>query len=162
MEIGRSQSSTQSLSSTIRDYVYENGRRYHRYAEGKYISPNDELEQDRLDLAHYLSLLVLNGNLFTAPLPPDPHHILDCGTGTGIWAFDIADKFKSARVVGVDLSPIQPPWVPPNCVFEVDDLSVDWSYPMVTATSRSRSLPPAARRNLTRVRAGPLRLHPLP
>ncbi|RJE17286.1 hypothetical protein PHISCL_10377, partial [Aspergillus sclerotialis] len=29
---------------------YENGRRYHGYREGEYMMPNDDREQDRLDL----------------------------------------------------------------------------------------------------------------
>lgn len=31
-------------------------------------------------------------------------------------------------MLGVDLSPIQPEYVPPNCVFEVDDIDDDWVY----------------------------------
>lgn len=31
--------------------------------------------------------------------------------------------------MGNDLSPIQPQWVPPNCVFEVDDFTKPWTYP---------------------------------
>jgi methylase of polypeptide subunit release factors len=41
-----------------------------------------------------------------------PHKILDVGTGTGIWAIDAGDLFPSAEVIGVDLSPIQPNWMP--------------------------------------------------
>ncbi len=50
------------------------------------------------------------------------------GTGTGIWAIDFADEFPSAIVIGTDLSPIQPTWVPPNCKFIVDDLENEWLY----------------------------------
>ena len=32
-----------SVSSSIYDYVVENGRTYHRYKEGKYMLPNDEV-----------------------------------------------------------------------------------------------------------------------
>jgi ubiquinone/menaquinone biosynthesis C-methylase UbiE len=121
-------SSTQSVSSSVRDYVYENGRRYHRYSEGKYLLPNDESEQDRLDLYHFIHITVLNGKLHLADIGDSPHNILDCGTGTGIWALDMAEVFPSAQVIGVDLSPIQPEWVLPNCKFEVDDLELDWTY----------------------------------
>ena len=86
------------------------GRRYHRYAEGKYALPNDEKEQDRLDLAHHHALLLMKGNLYFAPISDKPQRILDCGTGTGIWVLDMADSFPSAQVTGVDLSPIQPKW----------------------------------------------------
>lgn len=32
-----------SLTSTITDYIYRNGRRYSRYREGIYPLPNDEV-----------------------------------------------------------------------------------------------------------------------
>jgi trans-aconitate methyltransferase len=50
------------------------------------------------------------------------------GTGTGIWAIQFADEFPSAEVIGIDLSPIQPTWIPPNCKFLIDDLESDWLY----------------------------------
>jgi SAM-dependent methyltransferase len=43
-------------------------------------------------------------------------------------ASDIADAFPAATVTGVDLSPIQPNWVPPNCMFEVDDVTLPSTY----------------------------------
>jgi hypothetical protein len=40
--------STQSLSSSINAYVFENGRRYHSYfGVDKNMQPTDEIEQDR-------------------------------------------------------------------------------------------------------------------
>ncbi|KDN60043.1 putative methyltransferase domain-containing protein [Colletotrichum sublineola] len=125
---------TGSISSSIFHYQYENGRRYHAYREGQYVLPNDDQEQERLDLQHHIWRLLLGGNLFTAPLPPPDHpdvsdmRILDLGTGTGIWAIDMADEFPSAHVYGVDLSPIQPEWVPTNCKFHVDDYEDEWTY----------------------------------
>ena len=41
---------------------------------------------------------------------------------------NFADEFPSAVVIGTDLSPIQPQWVPPNCKFLVDDAESDWLY----------------------------------
>jgi hypothetical protein len=41
------ESSTTSLASTIFEYQYENGRRYHAYKAGTYAIPNDETEQER-------------------------------------------------------------------------------------------------------------------
>lgn len=32
-------------------------------------------------------------------------------------------------MIGTDLSPIQPSWVPPNCRFELDDAQLPWTYP---------------------------------
>ncbi|KAL2208571.1 S-adenosyl-L-methionine-dependent methyltransferase [Sarocladium strictum] len=123
---------TGSVTSSIRHYTYENGRRYHAYREGQYVLPNDETEQDRLDLQHHIWRLILGGRLYTAPLPSPATapqlRILDLGTGTGIWAIDIADEYPDSQVFGVDLSPIQPDWVPDNCRFHVDDYEDEWTY----------------------------------
>jgi SAM-dependent methyltransferase len=106
------------------------------------VLPNDDAEQERLDLQHHIWRLLLQGALYTAPLripqPGDPSsaaapggsefRILDLGCGTGIWAIDMADEFPRASVFGVDLSPIQPEWVPGNCRFHVDDYEDEWTY----------------------------------
>lgn len=119
---------TTSVSSSIFSFTYANGRRYHsdRF-ESEYFMPNDEKEQDRLDLYHHLFLSLLGGKLYAAPLDK-PQKVLDVGTGTGIWAIDFADEHPQAEVHGVDISPIQPSWVPPNCKFEVDDVQREWTY----------------------------------
>lgn len=33
-----------SLAESMRDFIYENGRRYHRFREGRYNFPNDDVE----------------------------------------------------------------------------------------------------------------------
>lgn len=71
--------------------------------------------------------MVLGGALFTAPLK-EPLHILDLGTGTGIWAVEMAEEFPAAIVQGTDISPIQPEWVPPNCHFYIDDIEAVWVF----------------------------------
>ncbi|KAI5455716.1 S-adenosyl-L-methionine-dependent methyltransferase [Mariannaea sp. PMI_226] len=125
------ESSTYSLSSSIYNYRQENGRTYHKYQDGKYNLPNDELEQERLDLQHHLFLLTFENKLGLAP-PNDPNskvnRVLDLGTGTGIWAMDYADEHPEADIIGVDLSPIQPAFVPPNIRFQVDDVEQDWTF----------------------------------
>ncbi|RDW72724.1 class I SAM-dependent methyltransferase [Aspergillus mulundensis] len=117
-----------SLRSSIVDYRYENGRRYHAYRAGSYWGPNDEKAQDHLDFGHHVYNLVLGGHLYLAPIPTDVQKVLDVGTGTGIWAMEFADLHPSSTVVGTDLSPIQPTWVPPNVQFEVDDCTDEWLY----------------------------------
>ncbi|KAK1580171.1 S-adenosyl-L-methionine-dependent methyltransferase [Colletotrichum navitas] len=123
--------STFSLNSSILDYRKENGRTYHKYRDGKYHFPNDEEENERLDLQHHIFDLSLDGKLGLSP-PNAPEarvgRVLDLGTGTGIWAMDYGDEHPGAEVIGVDLSPIQPEFVPPNVKFEVDDIEDSWTY----------------------------------
>lgn len=82
---GRS-STTSSIASSFREFLYENGRRYHKFRPGRYNFPNDESEQEREDMKHGC-LLLLCQSLHLAPIL-NPHEILDIGTGTGIWAID--------------------------------------------------------------------------
>ncbi|KAL7266005.1 NAD(+) salvage pathway protein, partial [Rhizina undulata] len=90
-----------------------------------------------LDIMHHVCLLANRGELFLAPVGEDwnPQRILDIGTGSGIWAIDMADQYPSAEVIGVDLSPIQPNWVPPSLKFEVDDIEDEW--PDLSTTGRN-------------------------
>jgi len=108
----------------------ENGRTYHAYKDGKYLYPNDEGENDRLDLQHHVYSLCYDGKLTTVPIDKDfqVHRVLDVGTGTGIWAIDYGDEHPEATVLGIDLSPIQPGFLPPNVTFEIDDAEEPWTY----------------------------------
>ncbi|KAK1993101.1 methyltransferase domain-containing protein [Colletotrichum falcatum] len=125
------QPSTVSLRSTVLRYREENGRTYHAYKDGAYLLPNDDLELDRLDLQHNLFLLTLGNKLYLAPLDREnpPQRVLDIGTGTGIWAIDFADENPASTVIGVDLSPVQPSYVPPNAYFQIEDIEeIPWSF----------------------------------
>ncbi|KAH8896408.1 S-adenosyl-L-methionine-dependent methyltransferase [Thozetella sp. PMI_491] len=113
-------------------YRSENGRTYHAYKAGKYIFPNDDpcATNVLLDLQHHLFSLTFGGKLFLCPAGKDKqlHSVLDVGTGTGIWALDMADAYPEASVIGVDLSPIQPQFVPPNLTYFVDDIEETWTF----------------------------------
>ncbi|KAL0936870.1 Trans-aconitate 2-methyltransferase 7 [Colletotrichum truncatum] len=77
-----------------------------------------------------METLFFDDKLFLAPISDSPQNVLDVGTGTGIWAIDFADEYPSAEVTGVDISPIQPGWVPPNCKFQIDDVEQPWTWPV--------------------------------
>ena len=46
------QSASTSVASTMYNYSFENGRRYHKFREGAYNFPNDDSEQEREDMKH--------------------------------------------------------------------------------------------------------------
>ncbi|KAK8083368.1 hypothetical protein PG996_002149 [Apiospora saccharicola] len=77
--------------------------------------PNDEQQNLYAEYSHHANLLLLDGRLFLAPIPENVQNVLDVGTGIG-------------QVRGVDLSPIQPAWIPPNVLFEIDDIAQEWTY----------------------------------
>ncbi|EME84921.1 uncharacterized protein MYCFIDRAFT_88627 [Pseudocercospora fijiensis CIRAD86] len=122
---------TQSLRSSLLESVEENGRGYHRYKSilgDSWAIPDDEREQERLDLQHEMFLRTFGRKLHLCPLPEDVKHVLDLGCGTGIWAIDFADEHSESEIIGTDLSAIQPQFVPPNCKFEIDDFNCEWTF----------------------------------
>ncbi|KAG6121905.1 hypothetical protein E4U14_000718 [Claviceps sp. LM454 group G7] len=115
-----------SIYSSITCYEWKHNRRYHAYQSGSYCFPNDDREQDRLDMLHHAVTRILDDKLFLAPIDPAGMRILDIGTGTGLWSITMGDAYPGASITGNDLSPIQPDWVPTNVKFIVDDIELDW------------------------------------
>ncbi|PNP61702.1 hypothetical protein FNYG_13563 [Fusarium nygamai] len=85
--------STASLTDSIRDFRTIHGRTYGNSKTTEYWAPNDERQNEGLDIT------------------------------------DFADQYPSAQVIGTDISPIQPSWVPPNCEFYIDDAQLEWTWP---------------------------------
>ena len=105
------------MAGVLQNYVpadyEENGRLYHGYKKGIYMYPCDEVrdalknlrytrevltvlsqgEKDRMDIFHKFFLVARREALHSARLMPnyDTLRILDLGTGTGIWAIDMAE-----------------------------------------------------------------------
>lgn len=75
-------------------------------SETAYMLPRHPAEIDRLDLQHYALRAALKGN-YVAPIG-SPARILDVGSGTGQWAYDLCAEFPSSLVVGFDIEPSKP------------------------------------------------------
>ncbi|KAL2129642.1 hypothetical protein VTI74DRAFT_7499 [Chaetomium olivicolor] len=123
-------SSTASLTQSILEYRTLHGRTFHReIGNAEAWIPNDDRHQELMDMDHHMAELMLDGKLYLAPLDHDKlSKVLDVGTGTGMWAIDFADAHPNAEVLGTDVSPIQPTWIPPNVKFELDDANLNWTW----------------------------------
>lgn len=123
-------SSTASVTSSILEYRTIHGRTYHsEQGNAQYWGSNDEAQNDIMDLTHHILTLGLGDKLHLAPLEKGKvQQVIDIGTGTGIWAIDFADAYPGADIVGTDLSPIQPSWVPPNLQFVIEDCTREWTF----------------------------------
>ncbi|KAI0913984.1 methyltransferase domain-containing protein [Ustulina deusta] len=122
----------ESITSSVTAYREENGRTYHAYSDGSYHYPNDSLELERLDWQYICLKRLFNGKNYFAPWSQErpPKRVLDLATGTGMWPIEMAEEFESATIVGTDLSPIQPEYVPPNVHFYIHDARLDeWWWP---------------------------------
>ncbi|KAF5551868.1 mRNA 3 end-processing YTH1 [Fusarium mexicanum] len=118
-------SSTASLTSSILEYRKFQGRTFNsdKY-ETEYFAPNDERQKDSIDISRYLT---------SEPVPvsnalDNSHCRKEADDPIGIWAIDFADQYPNAEVIGTDLSPIQPDWVPPNVRFELEDATGNWTW----------------------------------
>jgi hypothetical protein len=87
----------------------QGNRRY--LQEQPYLLPKDLGEVNRLDFQHYVLRSLLRGN-YLAPIG-QPRRILDVGCGTGQWAFELAQQFPQAEVIGFDLEQVKVTSTPP-------------------------------------------------
>lgn len=108
-------------------FVIVDGRRL--FIDAPYLLPTDLPEHQRLDVQHVLMQAVLQ-NPYQAPLV-NPGEILDVGCGTGRWAYEMAQLFPQATVVGCDL--VEPPAgalsVPSNYRFVQADVLKGLPFP---------------------------------
>ncbi|GAP88078.2 putative mRNA 3 -end-processing protein YTH1 [Rosellinia necatrix] len=126
-------STTASLSASILEYRTFHGRTYHSLqGTADHWTPNDDAHLESMDCVTPPPP-PLPFPLF--PLPPSP--ISRPGTTllrhTRAFFFslcsDFADAHPKAEVIGTDISPSQPEWVPPNLKFEIEDCTQPWTYP---------------------------------
>ncbi|KAF4332691.1 hypothetical protein FBEOM_13507, partial [Fusarium beomiforme] len=127
-------------SRKLQDFYLYYGRWYGRNGNlprEKYIFPIDKEELARLDILHKFFLVVRKNHLFSASLDVEqPLRILDLGTGTGIWAIELSEKYPHMHVQGLDFNMIQPNMIPrtmaPPKPFDVegswDTVDLDWDF----------------------------------
>ncbi|KAF5591379.1 methyltransferase [Fusarium subglutinans] len=126
--------STASMTSSILSYRTIQGRTFHsERGNAQYWAANDEQQNESMDIVHHFLSRLLDDKLFLSPLKDNIQSALDIGTGTEHVLMltpgsDFADQFPSAKVVGTDISPIQPSWVPPNLEFHIDDCTQPWTF----------------------------------
>jgi SAM-dependent methyltransferase len=97
--------------------------------DSDYQLPKDAEEDVRLNFQHH-ALFHAIGNHYIAPICPPLPLILDVGTGTGIWANEMARLFPTSVVVGIDLSDrsFKPP-VQDNCLLRTGDVLAGLPFP---------------------------------
>jgi tRNA G46 methylase TrmB len=93
-----------------------------------YLYPNGSLEVERLDTQYNILKILLDGRGCLSPFTQanPPHKVLDIATGSGCWAIDMGDEFPEARIIGTDLSPIQPT----SCHLMSSSSSMMRAYPL--------------------------------
>jgi ubiquinone/menaquinone biosynthesis C-methylase UbiE len=102
--------------------------RCHGVTGNAYPLPNDGEEVNRLDELHIMYRHLMGRNIIV-PMINKPTGILDVGTGSGRWVVEVAEKYPSATVWGLDLSPASPLYEPPpNCEFLVGDLTHGFDF----------------------------------
>lgn len=70
---------------------------------------------------------MFKGKLYLAPLDK-PKNVLDIACGTGIWAIQLAKEHPGSKVLGTELSLIQPASTPSNCSFIREDAEDPWVF----------------------------------
>ena len=108
-------SSAFSIASTKYNFHWESGRLYHDY-RSVHPFPYDDVSQENERVLHSLVLFLLEDKLIAAPADPRTFkNVLDVGTGLGLWAEDVADRYENCQVLGVDT--VSQTTVLPNCHF---------------------------------------------
>ncbi|KAG5928432.1 hypothetical protein E4U42_000635 [Claviceps africana] len=114
--------------------VWHYGRYYSKVMPRKYLWPIDEKAQDGMDILHKFYLELKNGHLFESPLKKGSKRtlrVLDLGTGTSIWAIDVATNARSVstplEVMAIDVNMIQPQFIPPQVTtLQLDITQTSW------------------------------------
>lgn len=105
-------------------YIEAYGHKFH--SSGNIFVPFDESEQQHMHARHRLLRVCLDGALTNTRLSPETRTIVDIGTGTGVWAIEMASRYPGAQITGIDISKIQSSLVPGNVNFLIGDIEEPW------------------------------------
>ncbi|OCK75079.1 S-adenosyl-L-methionine-dependent methyltransferase [Lepidopterella palustris CBS 459.81] len=105
------------------EFENDNGHTYHSYRPGQYLLPIDDNARYYEELLHNAVLHTCGNRLHYSPASANLEHVLDIGTGAGLWAIAMGQEYPKAKIDGFDLSPIQPAFIPPNVDFYVGDFT---------------------------------------
>ncbi|KAK1755746.1 S-adenosyl-L-methionine-dependent methyltransferase [Echria macrotheca] len=129
--MAESDSQTIPVDNVYREVVIHQNREFQRYAveNAVYFSPVDDEEVERLQYMHAIFNMMFENRLIFPPIPR-PRRILDCGSGSGAWAAEVAEQYPECEVIGIDVFPFNMSEdMPPNFDFQVDDLNSPSTFP---------------------------------
>ncbi|KAK4134417.1 S-adenosyl-L-methionine-dependent methyltransferase [Trichocladium antarcticum] len=124
-------SQTVPVDNTYREVFVHNNREFQRYAveNGIYFAPVDDDEIERLQYMHEIFNMMFDNRLIFPPIPR-PRRILECGSGSGAWAMEVAEQYPECEVIGIDVYPYPVPEdLPPNLDLQIDDLNSPSTFP---------------------------------
>ena len=114
-----------SVTSSVYNFRVENGRRYHDYKDG-HPFPHDQVSEENEVCMHEMCLSLLDDKFYVSPIDESQlRNVADVGTGMGLWAEGMAEKYPDTEVVGIDLTPHERP-THPNCSYIISDATDEW------------------------------------
>ena len=117
--------SAYSVTSSAYNFRLENGRRYHDYKDG-HPFPHDEVSEENEVVLHEMCLLLFDNRYYLSPVPESSLGcVADVGTGLGLWAEGMAERYPNTQVVGIDTVPHERP-THPNCSYIISDATEEW------------------------------------
>lgn len=118
-------SSIYTVASSTYNFRMEHGRRYYDYRDG-HPFPYDEVSEENEITMHHMMLLLLDNKYYLSPVPESSLGcVADVGTGLGLWAEGVAERYPNTKVVGIDKAPHERP-IFPNCSYILADATDEW------------------------------------
>ncbi|KAI1106954.1 S-adenosyl-L-methionine-dependent methyltransferase [Jackrogersella minutella] len=123
---------TEELTEEVRETITHHNRTYQRIAVDRkiYFVPVDDDETIRLRIQHDVLTMMFDGRSIFPPMGA-LRRVLDCGFGTGLWAFQVAWENPRCEVNGIDVSPhhYNPDESVENLYLNVDNLNMPLQFP---------------------------------